>query len=95
MANHKTSKKYYATETTDRMKLCQINARNIKIFRQYSKAHAYACRLAAIQLRAGEYDNGDIQSDVWLDDTQKIFSCSQGNSETAPALAFITRLSIS
>ena len=84
--------KLYAIETTDKMDLCRINARNIKLYVQLSEAKRSAIRLA-LSHRDGRVrvnTNINIAFDKPLDGITKVYDKTDGNEENAPALAFVT-----
>lgn len=82
----------YAVETTDRMQLCQINARNIKLYRNYNEAKIASYQIALSHRDCMRAKYADIQFDNFLDVTQKVFNASEGNNKEAPALAWITKI---
>ena len=85
----------FAVETTDRMRLCGIQARNIKLFRSWEAANHHAVRLALSHHDGRVRESSNICWDGFIDGTQKIFDSTDGTEETAPALAFITKITSS
>jgi len=82
----------FAVETTERTSQCQIQARNIKLFRTWKTAKRQAV-LFALSHRDGRVrENTNICWDGMLDGTQKVFDATDGTEETAPALAWITKI---
>ena len=83
--------KLYAVETTDRMQLCRINARNITIYKDLLEAKSYAVALA-INNKTGSLQE-DITFDEFLDGTMAAYDKTEGDAEVADALAYITKIS--
>ncbi|TFG45065.1 MAG: hypothetical protein E4H40_08705 [Candidatus Brocadiia bacterium] len=82
----------FAVETTEKADHCGIQARNIKLFRTWRSAKRQAV-LFALSHRDGRVrESTNICWDGFLDGTQKIFDSTDGTEETAPALAFITKI---
>jgi len=89
----------FAVETTDTSQFCGIQAKNISLFRSWNSAKTHAIRLALTNRNLNEqgkhrFDRNadDICWDGFLDGVQKIFDATDGTEETAPALAFITKI---
>jgi len=82
----------FAVETTEKIALCGIQARNIKLFRSWKSAKRQAVRFALSHRDGRVRESTNICWDGFLDDTQKIFDATDGTEETAPALAYITRI---
>ena len=86
--------KLNAVETTDRMQLCQINARNIRVFRDRYKAHDYAIK-TALAHRDKARERINIIFDVNLDGVIKVYDKAEGDAENAPALAYLSTIETS
>ena len=81
----------FAVETTDQMQKCKICARNVKLFQSPDKANRYAVRTALSNMDGRVREDANIMFDVPLDGITKVYDKTDGNNETAPALAFITQ----
>ena len=82
--------KLYAVETTDRMQLCGINARNITICKDLLEAKSYAVALAVNNKTGSFHHREDIAFDEFLDGTMAVYA----KTGVADALAYITKISI-
>ena len=82
----------FAVETTDKSQHCKIQARNIRLFRAWKSAKRQAIRFALTHCDGRVRENANICWDGFLDGVQKIFDATDGTEETAPALAFITKI---
>jgi len=81
----------FAVETTDTSEHCGIQARNIKLFRTWKQAKRHAVNLA-LRHSGKVHEKTNICCDGFLDGVQQIFDSTDGTQETAPALAFITKI---
>ncbi len=74
--------KLYAVEHTNKGKNCNIQARNITLFKRHSDAVTEA-------LSYGD-DGTDLRTDEFLDGTQKVYDAKKGHVEYTEAVAWIT-----
>jgi len=86
--------KLYAVETTDRMQLCGINARNITLYKDLLEAKSYAVALAINNRTGSLHYREDIAFDKFLDCTMAVYDKTEGDAGVADALAYITKISI-
>lgn len=85
--------KLYVVETTEKGQLCGIAARNITVYKDLQKAQSWAVALVVNNSTKVRY-RVDIAFDKFLDQTMKAYDKTEGNAETANALAYITKIKI-
>ena len=73
--------KLYAVEFTANTKKCGIQARNIKLFKKYADAVAFATETTGSE---------DFRADHFLDGTAKVYDAKKGYVYYTDAEAYIT-----
>ena len=86
--------KLFAVETTDRLQLCKINARNIKVFRDKKKAFSYAAKVATSNCPERQI-RCDIVDGKELDNIIGFYDKAEGDAESAPILAYLSTIETS